>query len=171
MIADLAQFHGIQPLFASVLPISDYHRDVNPSYAQSKVRSPNTIRELNDWLQHMCEQRHFTYVDYFSVMTDQAGWMPADMADDGLHPNAKGYRVMAPVALAALDKVAAKAPPSSPVKTPKEKPVKTTKAQPAAAPAPVQTAQKQEPKKKKNPFSIFTRSTAPPETKPQPPQN
>ena len=30
--------------------------------------------------------------------------MPADMADDGLHPNAKGYRVMAPIALAAIEK-------------------------------------------------------------------
>jgi len=99
-------------LFASVLPISDYHRDVNPTYAQSIRRSPNGIRELNDWLQGMCEKRHFVYVDYYSAMVDQAGWMPADMADDGLHPNAKGYRVMAPVALAALEKQTPKPAPA-----------------------------------------------------------
>ncbi len=75
MIADLAVYNHIQPLFASVLPISDYHRDVNPSYAQSLRRSPRLIRELNDWLQNMCEQRHFTYVDYFSAMVD-AGRRP-----------------------------------------------------------------------------------------------
>jgi lysophospholipase L1-like esterase len=113
MIADLAAQNNIQPLFASILPVSDYHRDVNPTYAQSPRRSPNTIRELNDWLQSMCERRHFIYVDYFSSMVDQAGWMPADMADDGLHPNAKGYRVMAPIALAAVDKLTVQvAPPS-----------------------------------------------------------
>ena len=32
--------------------------------------------------------------------------MQADLADDGLHPNAKGYRLMAPIALAAIDNVA-----------------------------------------------------------------
>jgi lysophospholipase L1-like esterase len=111
MIADLAVYNNIQPLFASVLPISDYHRDVNPNYAQSKRRPMNSIRELNDWLQSMCEQRHFVYVDYFSAMVDQAGWMPSDMADDGLHPNAKGYRVMAPIALAAIQKLTTVAPP------------------------------------------------------------
>ncbi len=142
MIANLAQFSGIQPLFASVLPISDYHRDVNPAYAQSKVRSPQTIRELNDWLQSMCERRHFVYVDYYTAMVDPAGWMPSDMADDGLHPNAKGYRVMAPIALAAIDK--------------------NTK----AAPLPQQQPTTQQPKKKKGSFlSVFTRSTAPPEDK------
>ena len=111
MIADLAVQNNIQPLFASILPVSDYHRDVNPTYAQSARRSSKLIRELNDWLQQMCEQRHFVYVDYFSAMVDQAGWMPSDMADDGLHPNAKGYRVMAPVALAAIDKLTVIQPP------------------------------------------------------------
>ena len=116
MMADIAVYNGIQPLFASVLPVSDYHRDVNPTYAQSKRRPMNSIRELNDWLQNMCEQRHFVYVDYFSAMVDQAGWMPADMADDGLHPNAKGYRVMAPIALAAIEKQNTVAPPPPPKK-------------------------------------------------------
>ena len=140
MIADLAVYNHIQPLFASVLPVSDYHRDTNPAYAQSQRRSPRLIRELNDWLQSMCEQRHFTYVDYYSAMVDQAGWMPADMADDGLHPNAKGYRVMAPIALAAL-----------------EKPV----------PHPVQQVAPVEKPKKKSRWSFLTRSTAegPPQKK------
>src|SRR6185295_5375297 len=110
MIADLAVYNNIQPMFASVLPVSDYHRDVNPTYAQSIRRSPRLIRELNDWIQSMCVQRHFTYVDYFSAIVDQAGSMPADMADDGLHPNAKGYRVMAPIALAAIEKPMAPPP-------------------------------------------------------------
>jgi lysophospholipase L1-like esterase len=125
MIADLAVVNHIQPLFASVLPVSDYHRDVNPNYAQSGRRSPQLIRELNDWLQNMCQQRHFSYVDYFSAMVDQAGWMPADMADDGLHPNAKGYRVMAPIALAALEKPAPQ--PVQPTAAPAEKPKKKSR--------------------------------------------
>lgn len=111
MIADLAEFHKIKLLFASVLPVSDYHRATNPRFAQTKVRNPNLIRELNDWMKSMCEERHFAYVDYYTAMVDNAGFLPADMADDGLHPNAKGYRIMAPIALEAINSAVKPAPP------------------------------------------------------------
>ena len=106
MIADLAEFHKIKPLFSSVLPVSDYHKDVNPRFEMTKVRPPNQITELNRWLRGFCERRHFTYVDYFTALADSKGYLGADLADDGLHPNGKGYRLMAPVALAAIDGVA-----------------------------------------------------------------
>jgi lysophospholipase L1-like esterase len=103
MIADLAGAHHIEPMFASLLPVSDYHRDVNPQYQRTELRPPARIRELNTWLRSFCEQHRFRYVDYFTPMVDKDGFMRADLSDDGLHPNAKGYRVMAPVALAAID--------------------------------------------------------------------
>jgi lysophospholipase L1-like esterase len=52
----------------------------------------------------MCRQRNFVYLDYFSAMIDQQGFLKAELAEDGLHPNATGYRVMAPLALAAIQK-------------------------------------------------------------------
>jgi len=103
MIADLAETHHVQPVFASVLPVSDYHQDVNRQYLRSLQRPPAKILELNGWLKGFCEQRHFRYLDYYSAMVDKAGFMQTDLADDGLHPNAKGYRIMAPIALAAID--------------------------------------------------------------------
>jgi lysophospholipase L1-like esterase len=103
MIADLAEAHNIEPMFASLLPISDYHKDVNPQYEQSAHRPPAKILELNGWLKNLCEQRHFRYVDYYAALVDKNGFIGADLADDGLHPNAKGYRVMAPIALEAID--------------------------------------------------------------------
>ena len=106
MIADLAEAHHIEPMFASVLPVSDYHKDVNPQYARTARLAPAKILELNGWLKNFCEQRHFPYVDYYSALVDKAGFLQADLADDGLHPNAKGYRIMAPIALAAIDNVA-----------------------------------------------------------------
>jgi len=105
MIADLAEAHHILPLFASLLPVSDYHKDANPQYAQTARRPPAKILELNGWLRSFCEQRHFPYVDYYSAVVDKAGFLQADLSDDGLHPNAKGYRLMAPIALAAIDNV------------------------------------------------------------------
>ncbi len=104
-IADLAEAHHITPLFASLLPVSDYHKDANPQYAQTVRRPPATILELNNWLKGLCEQRHFTYVDYYSALADKDGFLQADASDDGLHPNAKGYRLMAPIALTAIDGV------------------------------------------------------------------
>jgi lysophospholipase L1-like esterase len=111
LIATLAEANQIKPLFASILPISDYHKDVNPRFEMSKSRPPALILELNRWLRQFCTQRGYPYVDYFSAMVDQAGFLKPDLADDGLHPNSAGYRVMGPVAQAAIDAVAAAKPP------------------------------------------------------------
>jgi lysophospholipase L1-like esterase len=97
-------------LFASILPISDYHKDVNPRFEMSKSRPPSAILELNRWLTQFCRQRGFIYVDYFSKMVDDAGFLKPDLADDGLHPNSAGYRIMAPVAQQALEGILAAKP-------------------------------------------------------------
>jgi len=110
MIADLADFNGIRPLFASILPVSDYHKNVNPRYEMSRTRPPATIVALNAWLRQFCAQRGYGYVDYFSSMVDSAGYLQADLADDGLHPNGKGYRVMAPIALDGIDRALGQQP-------------------------------------------------------------
>ena len=115
-IADLAEFHKIKIILASVLPVSDYHKDVNPNFEMTRTRPPVTIRALNEWIKNLCSTRGFTYLDYYSAMVDASGYMPADLSDDGLHPNGAGYRVMAPLALAAIDKLVNVAQPPPPRK-------------------------------------------------------
>jgi acyl-CoA thioesterase I len=110
MIAELADAHQIRPIFASILPVSDYHKNVNPRFAMTLRRPPATILALNNWLRQFCAQHGYVYVDYFSAMADSAGYLQADLADDGLHPNGKGYRVMAPVALNAIDRALGQQP-------------------------------------------------------------
>jgi lysophospholipase L1-like esterase len=109
MLGELAKANGIKPLFASVLPVSDYHKDVDARYEMTKARPPAEIRRINAWIQDYCRREGFTYVDYYGAMADASGQMPADMADDGLHPNAKGYRAMAPIALEDLNRTLATA--------------------------------------------------------------
>jgi len=104
MISDLASFYKIKVIFASVTPVSDYHKNQNPSYARTNDRPPVYIAALNQWIQMLCKQRGYTYLNYFDAMADQAGLLKADLSDDDLHPNPKGYRIMAPLALAAIDK-------------------------------------------------------------------
>ena len=116
MIADLADYYKIKVILASVLPVSDYHKDVNPNYEMTKQRSPSLIRSLNGWMRSLCNDRGYTYLDYFSAMVDNSGMMKADLADDGLHPNSAGYRIMAPLALDAINKTVGvgSAPPPQP---------------------------------------------------------
>jgi lysophospholipase L1-like esterase len=104
MMADLAAAHHIKPIFASILPVSDYHKDKDPAYEMTRTRPPGAILQVNSWLQSLCKQRGFTYCDYFSAMVDARGYMKAELADDGLHPNAAGYRIMGPIAQAAIDR-------------------------------------------------------------------
>lgn len=42
------------------------------------------------------------YVDYYAAMVDEHEGMQATLSGDGVHPNAAGYAVMRPLAIAAL---------------------------------------------------------------------
>jgi lysophospholipase L1-like esterase len=109
MLADLAAANKIKVLFGAVLPVSDYHKDQEPTYERTPQRPPAFIQALNDWLQKFCAQRGCGYVDYFTATVDEAGRFKEDLSDDGLHPNAKGYRLMAPLAGAGIDRILAPA--------------------------------------------------------------
>jgi lysophospholipase L1-like esterase len=104
MLADLASAYKIKVIFASVLPVSDYHKDESPANERTPARPPALIRALNEWLSKFCSERGYTYLNYFPAMVDETGQLKADLGDDGLHPNSKGYRIMAPLALEAIQK-------------------------------------------------------------------
>ena len=42
------------------------------------------------------------YLDYFTAVATADGALRSELTDDGLHPNAAGYAVMAPLAEAAI---------------------------------------------------------------------
>lgn len=101
-MAELATANGIRVVFASVLPVSDYElRDGKP-IVQTTRRPPAQILELNKWLKDYAAKHHHTYLDYFSATVDDKGFLKNELSDDGLHPNAQGYVVMAPLAEAAI---------------------------------------------------------------------
>lgn len=112
-MADVAAANKIKLVFASVTPVSDYHKDANPAYERTPGRPPAYILQLNDWLRDFCAKNNHIYADYFPGLVDESGRLKADLSDDGLHPNAKGYREMAPVALTAIGKTAPP-PPEQP---------------------------------------------------------
>jgi len=103
-MAELARAHSIRVVFSSVTPIHNYFPQRQAMFLQ---RSPEKIQELNRWLRSYCEQNHMVYLDYYSAMVDSHGLMQQELADDGLHPNDAGYRVMAPLAETAITKALA----------------------------------------------------------------
>jgi lysophospholipase L1-like esterase len=121
MMGELAKANNVKPLFASILPVSDYHKGTDPRFEMTRTRPLATIRQINAWLQDYCRKEGFVFVDYYSNLADGTGQIPADMADDGLHPNSKGYRAMSPVALDALNKVLSSAGQPTTEKTPKKR--------------------------------------------------
>jgi lysophospholipase L1-like esterase len=126
MLADLAAAARVKVIFASLLPVSDAHKDADPSYERTPSHPPVFIRALNDWLKSFCAQRGFVYLDYYPALTDNQGQFGADLSDDGLHPNAMGYRLMAPLLLAAVNKAVTPpaAAPERPAPPPPVKPLK-----------------------------------------------
>ena len=102
---DLAHANGIRVVFGSVLPISDYekNKDGKP-IIRSKQRPPQQIRALNEWMKQYAAIHGGIYLDYFSAMADDKGFLKEQLSEDGLHPNQKGYDVMAPLAEQAIAK-------------------------------------------------------------------
>lgn len=98
-MAELARVHKIHVVFSSVLPVHNYTDRSKDFFAQ---RPTSRILELNEWLKKYCAENKIVYVDYFSALVDDKGLMKKDLADDGLHPNAGGYKIMAPLAEAAI---------------------------------------------------------------------
>jgi len=102
-MVELAHAHGINVVFASIMPISDYNKNAqgNP-IVRSTQRRPEQIAALNQWIKKYSADRKLVYLDYFSPMADEKGFLKAELANDGLHPNAKGYALIKPLAEAAI---------------------------------------------------------------------
>jgi lysophospholipase L1-like esterase len=98
-IVELAQAHGIKVVLCSLTPVSDYTQR-----KQTVARPPADILRVNAWLKQYAAQMHAELADYYPAVVDDKGMFREGYSDDGLHPNAKGYELMAPVAQAAIDK-------------------------------------------------------------------
>ena len=98
-LAELAAANQVKVIFSSVLPVNNYAPEAQEFFAD---RPPAKILELNRWLKNYCAAHGCIYLDYFSAMVDDKGLLKKELADDGLHPNIAGYKVMAPLAEAGI---------------------------------------------------------------------
>jgi|SRR5215470_15104424 len=102
-MAELARAHKIKAVIASILPVYDggHNRD-GKEVVMTDRRPSEKILALNVWIKKYSGENKLVYLDYFSAMVDDKGFLKRDLSEDGLHPNKKGYEVMAPLAEAAI---------------------------------------------------------------------
>ena len=100
-MAELAKVNKVRVILSSILPVSNYHVAAN-GVPQTQQRPMERIKAMNDWMKKYAADEGHIYLDYFSAMVDQAGLLREELSGDDLHPNAKGYAVMAPLAQAAI---------------------------------------------------------------------
>jgi lysophospholipase L1-like esterase len=94
-MTEIAKANGIRVVLSSVLPAYDFpwRRGMEPA--------PKVVA-LNAWIKRYAEQAGVVYLDYYSKMADARGGLPPELANDGVHPTEAGYRLMAPLAEAAI---------------------------------------------------------------------
>lgn len=94
-MALLAQHYDIKVVLSSILPVFDYpwKRGLNPV---------PTIASINKQLRAFAESNRMVYLDYFTPMADEKQGLKAELTYDGVHPNKAGYKVMEPLAEAAI---------------------------------------------------------------------
>ncbi len=97
-MAEIAMAHGIRVIFASIPPAANYPW-------RPGLTTAEPIMQLNDWLRGYAKSIGAVYADYHSALSNGKGGMRPGLASDEVHPTIDGYRVMRPVAEAAIAKM------------------------------------------------------------------
>ena len=100
-LADLARMHDIRVVLSSVMPVHDYTARAQEFFAS---RPAERIVVLNRWMREYTATTGAVYLDYYGAMVDDRGMLRRDLAEDGLHPNAAGYAIMARLADEAIQR-------------------------------------------------------------------
>ena len=99
-MAEIAKANNIKVYICSTLPAIDF------PWSPGLEPGPKVIK-LNTILKNYCIKNNITYVDYFSSMADDEGGLKVPeytAANDLVHPNLAGYKVMEKIILSALEK-------------------------------------------------------------------
>jgi lysophospholipase L1-like esterase len=96
-MVELAEANGIRPVLVSVLPAYDY-------WWQKGMEPAEKIVALNAWMKGYAAKRGTVFVDCHTPLKDEKNAMQKQFSADGVHPNAAGYAVMAPLVEAGIER-------------------------------------------------------------------
>ena len=98
-MAEIAKANEIKVFICSTLPAIDF------PWSPGMDPGPKVVK-LNSILKNYCDSNNIPYVDYFSAMSDEKGGLKVPeytTAEDLVHPNLAGYKVMEKIILKALN--------------------------------------------------------------------
>jgi acyl-CoA thioesterase-1 len=94
-MAAVAKANGIRVVISSILPAAHY-----PWKPEAQPAEP--IHAMNVRLKALAAREGLVYLDYYTAMANAQGGLEPELAADGVHPTAKGYAVMSPLAEKAI---------------------------------------------------------------------
>ena len=101
-MVEMAKANRIKVILASITPagVISWRKEINAA--------PRIV-ELNAWLAAYAKAQGAVYVNYHEALAGPDGAMKPGISRDGVHPSVVGYRLMAPLAKAAMAKALAAA--------------------------------------------------------------
>lgn len=97
-MVQLAQANDIQVILCSVLPAAAFPWNPN-------INPKEKIIQLNDLLSSYAKKHQLPYVNYYEAMVMDGKSLNSAYAEDGVHPNKKGYAVMEPLVEKAIQQL------------------------------------------------------------------
>ena len=87
-MAELAEFHNIKPILATIIPI----RRENKLEGDYEIK--DSIGVYNTWLKEYAGQNNYLLADINTILGDRDGNLRVDLSYDAIDLNESGYRVI-----------------------------------------------------------------------------
>ena len=97
-MVDIAKTNDIAVILASITPSDRF-------WPLAGLRPAGEIRTLNAWLKTFSVSQHIKFVDYYSALASVTGGFRPGLSNEGMHPNARGYEIMTPIAKQAISRL------------------------------------------------------------------
>jgi lysophospholipase L1-like esterase len=94
-MVSIAKANNIRMVISSILPADHYTW-------KPEIQPTPQVRAMNARLKALCEREGLVYLDYYTPMANANGGLDKELAGDGVHPTAKGYAMMSPLAEKAI---------------------------------------------------------------------
>ena len=87
-MVEIAQVNGLKVILASVLPATNFE------WRRSVGNRSDMIVDLNKRIKAYADENKLPFIDYHTAMKNDKNGMNPDLAEDGVHPTMKGYKIM-----------------------------------------------------------------------------
>ena len=100
-VGDIARMNAIEPIFTTVVPVrDDFYVDGIGDYSVQ-----DSLKAYNRWLREYCQKKKYKLVDFYDLLADSKGNLPAEVSSGQILLNDKGYAIISLAILKTLDEI------------------------------------------------------------------